>query len=953
MYSAPTSPSFSTRSAARRATLVLLFLLTCAALSFADGALAVRLLTPTPILQTPPRQVVSFTVRVENTGAASRSLVVRAVPPPGWRSLATDAELSLAPGMSEVFLLSLLVPQGTAGSDYAVGVQVRDSGDETVTADLTLTVRVPEVLALGITLAEAPEYAIAGTEYEVTFLVTNTGNTRATYDLEVQSASGFAFSVDGTLLGHELTAGGRETVRIRVQSDQKVRSAVGHRVQVVARLTGPSTVPEGQPAEWLAAAVVEVIPLSVGGASLPHTIPAGIDSSAGLVLDRDFSASLTETFTAKGSLDDAGLHGVELVVRKRAATGAVLLGNPQDRYSIAYRGPVGEAQLGDHIYSLSPLLGVFRLGRGAELGGIVGPVRIWGLYFKDVWDYPGREDLGAFAELSLPANGGDGAAYHAGLAVTSPMTGRLSLDLLQIFHPLPGLTLELDGALQRLANGTVIPAVLGVVQGEQGIVSYNARYLRAWPGFLGAYSDAQSIEAGGSLSLLGSDLEVSAGVSLTDGNLAMDPAQTGAERSRRVHLGVRAILAGGDTELTANWENGRRSDRLPLARYNTWQNILSASWAQKLGSYGLSVNARLDDVFDTISGAVAIAQDHSVRLEYESAAGLLYRLSLHYSGDLGTNSPARHATGWEVAVQREWTHTTVDGAARNTYTIEGGRLAEMAVQVEGKLSHTFVWGHKLTAGAKLGAAETAGLWRPTAGLEASYGVPMNIPVPWKSGRVIVRGRVYHEGTNLPVAGVTVRTTGLATVTGKNGSFVFYLPSPGTHYLLLDTRVAGAGLVATQPVPVEISTVAGSTTTVDIALTTGATLAGSVAAWSFPDERDVLERTGVAGSTSPIRTRRQGLGNVLMEIAGPLETKRRLTGPGGDFSFEGLVPGSYTLTLFEGSVPSSYVLEQPSTTVTLAPGDRQTVEIRLVQQRRQIRMLTEDIPLVIDAPALTP
>ena len=67
---------------------------------------------------------------------------------------------------------------------------------------------------------------------------------------------------------------------------------------------------------------------------------------------------------------------------------------------------------------------------------------------------------------------------------------------------------------------------------------------------------------------------------------------------------------------------------------------------------------------------------------------------------------------------------------------------------------------------------------------------------------------------------------------------------------------------------------------------------------------------------------QGIGGVLLEIDNGTTRRRRLTNGNGEFLFEQMVPGTYTLRVVNALLPSYTRFEQDTFQLVLAPAPPQ-------------------------------
>jgi hypothetical protein len=78
------------------------------------------------LLEVEPRQIATASFRVSNQSDRARQFVAQALLPPDWRLITTEFPFDLAPGRSEVRLVSFFVPRATLAGRYSVAYGVQD-----------------------------------------------------------------------------------------------------------------------------------------------------------------------------------------------------------------------------------------------------------------------------------------------------------------------------------------------------------------------------------------------------------------------------------------------------------------------------------------------------------------------------------------------------------------------------------------------------------------------------------------------------------------------------------------------------------------------------------------------------------------------------------------------------------------------------------------------------------
>jgi hypothetical protein len=937
--------------------VVPIFLLAVATTAGAENLPVSVRATGADFLEAHTRQAVTFVLSVAHGGPQARTLILEPLLPPGWKVLTQEGPFVLAPSTTDLHMVSFLVPSRAAAGEYAVAYRVKDLDDPTRSAACDLKVSVLPEVSLDLKLMERPSFVIAGKEYTASFILFNNGNTDVEVDIDVTSGSLFPFKILGLAGAAEtaVPAGGIQEFSIEVRTDPLLVKSMLHPLQVTARLHPAEDAEAMGPGGPLAIAAssVEVVPLSVDARVLSHKVPVVTETTITNGYDQGVTAGLEEAVRAQGTLDEAGAHRVDLELRKRVDTTFDPLFNPTDRYSFQYESRYGELGLGDLLYTVSPLLASDVFGRGIRGMVNLAPFRFGAQYYKDVWSPQEEQAVGGTVDFTIPRSGNwDDVLYRAGLSVISPLADRISFGLMQQYNPKENLQFQLDTAIQDDPSGAFRPAVFAWSQGKLDPVSWTARFVRAWPDFQGTFSDTQSLLTLVHVRLLAGSLTLHGGFSLTDANLLMDPAQLSADRTMEISLGTEGEIPGWGMRLRLDWENWRRVDRLPTPRYDSWENIFRLSLRQPFAPFAIGLTSSASFEFDKVNEISSLEQQHNLSFEYQPANTSWYAIALLYNGRLDSNRYASHVLGWQVDARYSPAKTQLEAKAGNSYIFSQAGFTELLATVGAKLTTAFSWGSTLTAQLDTGLTYDPESWAPYYSLQVTYGMPFDLPVGRKPGTATVTGRVYNAATDEPMAGVLLRLDGLAALSDAKGRFTFYLPQSGTKYIQVDMATVGPDMVPAEPMPREVTAPSGSTVSVAIGMVKSCSVTGSVGVYGFPDEAGAylpLDQNGSgaeSGETS--RARLGGLGNVIVEITNGTETRRKLTGPNGDFSFLDVRPGDYVLRIAGGQIPSYHKVEPGSFDLALTGGESRSVEFRVVQEQRGIKILEDGASIELKA-----
>ncbi len=731
-----------------------------------------------------------------------------------------------------------------------------------------------------------------------------------------------------------------------------MRQSARHVLQVTARVHGSKDSERPLPA--IATSLVQVIPLSIAGEGLYHTLSLRSQTTGTIGFEPTFTGMLQQSFYAHGSLDEQGEHQIVLDVRKALGTGLDPVANPQDNYSLSYRNRFLELLMGDQLFNLSPLLASNEDARGAEAVVRLAPVRFGAMYFADPGSGTGAQGLGGFADITIPREGNpDDILYRASLGILAPLEDRVLFDVWQQFNPAKNIRIQVDTALQRDDAGTLSPAVIALARADVGILSVMTRFLRAWPEFEGTFRDTQSLQVNANVRLFNESLLLLGRFSLTDTNLLLNTALPSADRSRLLYLGAAYTIPGWATGVSLDLEYDLREDRLPSPEYDTSEAIARLAVHQPLMPFDARLSASVSRTHDRLGESATWVQRDEVSIAYDPPDILQYLLAAKYVGRWTDDAMPNSSIGLSLKGKADGSSTDLEVQLRSDVSFARTGLSGFSMGIGAALTQSFPWGHTLSATTDASVMYISSGWLPDFTLSATYGIPVEVPVSRRASIATVTGHVYHAITGERLPNVLVRINGSAAVSDRNGTFTFHLPTDGKKYLQIDRGSIPTDLIPAQRMPMAVETVAGSTAVLDVGLVEGSAVTGTVALYGFPEETDGFVPSLQPENTStpqPDRTHLGGLGNIIVELANGTETRRKLTGPDGKFGFAEVRPGHYTIRILSGGIPSYHEIEEPTREIDLRPAEKREIDFRVLQTRRRIQVILSELSIELEAPA---
>ncbi len=458
------------------------------------------------------------------------------------------------------------------------------------------------------------------------------------------------------------------------------------------------------------------------------------------------------------------------------------------------------------------------------------------------------------------------------------------------------------------------------LSGEQSWISYTAHYIQAGPQYPGYYRNLDSKSASVMLRPLGW-LRLEGSLQKQQQGFVADQQRT--YDTYRLGTGLQGHPWGQPAYFYVYYRNKqwaysqtdfvleRREEAVEMrAGYNVGR-------AGIIGSFGLG---RTQTPSLDYTGSF---REYQIEIRFASRSGQAFTASIEYlSGTLPFRpEPQRRWLGRVSAALQLSSRTrfllNLHGSIERRHTSDRSYRAIQAL-----FEHRFPWEHRLQVKG-LYRSFDAFLDQGVADYTLAYTIPFNVPVPQQKQEKRMTGRVYDAETGEGLKRVVLYMGDRTAMTGSDGTFSFPMPAPGTYYLYFDRLSVGLDRVPRSAMPMEIQVGTEPMPEIDIALVRSARVSGRIEIQENPDSLGVLL---------------DGPPQVVLELTDAVGRHRCLSDRNGHFSFKEVYPGPLTVRVVHAKLPAYYYLEQDIYTFDVTPGGQQHVQIRVLPERRQIRMI---------------
>ncbi|HDQ45693.1 MAG TPA: hypothetical protein ENN17_09400 [bacterium] len=899
-------------------------------LAAGDGDIQVRPASET-LIEAVPNQNVTTLIAMENGSGEDHECVSEVELPQGWRLITREFPFDLHHGERDLRLLSFFIPQGAPAGQYTVYYRVRSRKDPSVSGYFALPVHVREYREYLIEIWDAPRSVIAGEEIAVVLHVKNLSNLPDT--LTIQGTTNQPWRVQTEPAAFRLEAGAMEEVTVRMKTDAGLAYTLSSHLRF--------SLHSGVLKKEVAGTGVSVGVISrVYGADDPY-FRFPVTATAAVVtqtVDRKTASGFQGDVRGEGKLDQQGNHRLKFRLRgPDAYQKALSIYAERDEYMAEYSGNRLSAAAGDRYYTLSRLTQYSNYGRGVEAAFALNPNWKFGVYDqKNRWFSSKNRSTAGYVryqatDLSIQAHLVDiERTRRSGTLFGFSGGGRWN-----------NLLMNLEYAAEP-EDGGIRSAVDAELSGKHERVAYHVRWIHADPEFAGYFSDTKYLSTALSVSPFRR-----AGIRLQyryeKQNFELDTTRFDAPLARYFESGLYYQFSPR-SQATIDYIRQSRKDRMN-SFFDYDETSLRLRLNAPAGPATLSASAEFGETKNALYDRKAGKTRYTASVYYSPSSRQNYRgfvywdENIRYSGEKRRVFTAGLQMRYHVG-QRLQTMLSL----QNNYSPE--EYYEDRNQTEFLVRYLLPNRHTVQIRARHSLLRNSN--RSDRAVVAEYQAPLGIPLSRKANTGIVRGRIFDAQNGQPLRNLLVRMNGFTAVTDEDGRFIFRNLQSREYYLSIDKAVMGLNRVTLVKTPMPVTPVEGKEGIfLELGVVDGAKLRGRVLLHSLPGDRGTDEEGFVIGAgeaaaadTATCENGSHGLPRIVVEMTREDEMIRRLTDANGDFAFEELRPGRWTVRFYRQNLPAYHQFEQDLFEIEIAAGESKQLNACVIPQRRRIRFMQE-------------
>jgi hypothetical protein len=888
------------------------------------------------LLETEPRRIATAVFQVTNETSEKEKFLSEVKLPQGWMLVAESPSFCLGPNESDTRLVSFLIPQTALAGQYELTYLVKAEKHPSITDSSTIDVVVLPVRKLDVKLLEAPEFVIAGQDYQASFAVINGSNTESKVSIKIDSGENLPFAVDAEEF--ELTPGESKRLEVVVSTDVNRKELLRYHLRLTAQTL------KDQEVKAQATSYVEILPRTTGTLERFHKIPTELTFSYVTKRNGEHDAGFQTTVSGSGTSDEDETRGVRFFFRGPDVQDKSIFGR-YDEYRLTFWTRYYELRFGDLIHSLSPLIENYRYGRGIEGKLNLNNFRVGAYHMETRWFEPEEVHIAGYVDYLILDN------FQIGLNYLNKEIDGEDENIASIecrLGPIGNTSVELEYATGE-KNREGSDAYLLGVSSRWNWFSFASRFVHAEPDCPAHYRDRDFISSGLAFRLK-HNLRLKANFRQEKKNLDLDPTLNSAPLEKSYKLGFDYRLKTG-TSFYAYWRDRSREDRLPNSEFRYREETVVFGLGQSFKKLRLNASAESGQRKDELSNQFSRLDRYKVYAYFRpthklSSSGYIYSDD---SGDYAEERRRRITAGLNSSLRIS--NSTNFSLNFQTSDYEGSPDGDRDV-LELRLSHRFrnqseiqLRGRRTSYGSFGGQYESA--------FKVEVTIPFGLPAARKKDIGRIRGYVYDEENEQPISDAILKIDGTTAVTDKKGKFSFPALKPGIHYLDVSTARIGLDRITVQKTPRELIVEGGKETRVEVGITRSASLIGQVMLYGhennhnneFPgDMNGNLHVVGegdnngsfINGESKLVQT--QGIANILVELRNGSEVMRRLTNREGRFEFEEVRPREWTLKIYEDDLPKYHYFESDTFNLELNPGERKEVLVKVLPKKRSINII---------------
>ncbi len=882
------------------------------------AASAIDIIVKQRVLVAQERGIVTLPFTVVNRSSQTLNLSENINLPQGWRILATSGSFTLAPGERTVRLVHVLASSDVPSGSYTLPYHVISQDQLSIHAEENVSVVIASNAQLSLEVIEPPGLVLAGEEYTVKVTVKNKGNVAVSLTADIKDRLGYVASLRPKSLALEPSQSSTLTITAKIPASLKNTSYHTFKLSLEGRSIDVQ--------KEIKTRIVSRIPEGIGRY---HTLTAKV---SGNYTSNGNIGTLQTELSVAGSLDEEGIHNIDLLVRNKQTLSTSSLGLDSEMRASYINSSIG-IHLGDRLFPIAGITDTGFYGKGLEIEYHPND-QYWFLRAFSAEQHSSEISFNEDGSLTLANIKGIEAGYQfdSGLEIIANILSKENEDNSQHIETLTGFDVHWDkfDAFEvglSFARDNDGHAIRFEQNGLLGALNYNLEFQRADALFDGQIKDVESESATGIYSFNENKSYLKANLFRSQRNLENDISrQIRDDNIYRLGIGHYFNDNRLDSLFAEVFVRTERDKREASDLDHTEKGIRLEYQKNINHQWGLNTNIEFARSHDDIKQLTSNIDRESLTLAYTPNDEYYFGFNIDNTHSIERNNQSL-SYGLNAAIRLNnrqyfsgyWRHSDIANSNNDKFQLN--------------------YEHLFSNGLSLGLSVSTDT-QPSRSGDVDYllrlSMPLDIPLYKRKNISAIQGRVVDKEHHQAIANSIITIAGQHAISDEQGFYQFKAIRAGAYSIATDlsrTHLNQNYLI--EDAQRNITLLADQTMIHNIQLTAGTGLTGQVRKY-ITSQSSVLQHIDEELIPS------DGISGLLVTLISTEESEivyKSLTTEGGFFSFNGIKAGKWHIQVAD---PQNLIgesrLDNPQRIVELQIGGELDLEFKAIPLLKKIKKI---------------
>ncbi|MBN2533838.1 MAG: hypothetical protein JXB88_13160 [Spirochaetales bacterium] len=584
-----------------------------------------------------PGEKVIVAFLVKNKSFSKSSFISELQLPYEWNIVTPDIPFELDENQGEVRILSFTIPGNALPGTHTLTYIVKGISDASLFGSYSFQIKVLPGINIDVSIIKSPEYVNAGEEIITSFLITNKSGTELHIEFYLYSNENFPMYLlnnQSTLL--DFAPDESKTVDVVVQTDPGLLKSIKHNLELSFFLLDKGI--KQKPV--IITATVEVFPREMKEKIVYHTFPLEMTVKHSEQVYKTWAGDFVFNLSGYGSLYADKNYLLDFTLNKRIEIPEDSFLDDEDEYTLTYKSTHLNLYLGDHFYTVSPLMEEYCYGRGIMGRVKMGNFSLGGLYHESQWDDPPEEHVAGFMDIALkkdPAQ--DDFNYKLALNCFSEIDNTIIAGVYQQFKPSGELTFSCDAIAGNHFNDNWKVACNTDGKWVWNWFEFVFDVIFAQPDCPGEYDDTFFVDTTIGIYFFDDSLKITPGYKYKEQNIKLSDDFSLAMLEKTAKLGLGYQFKKTFTYISLDWELTHSLDQSYPSYVEDLRNNFTIIFNHPVGILTFYLLAFLEIKNDEINSKTTFQQQYIASIGLKAGKKIQYTLSCNFTDSyyLGTD----------------------------------------------------------------------------------------------------------------------------------------------------------------------------------------------------------------------------------------------------------------------------------------------------------------------------